>query len=195
MSDQRPQAQLPAPLDLSGWRKIPNLLLVAGGLLALVIALWMMRALPDEAHLNVRATILLVALWFGIFSVPTFLFLRERGVARQVEPGTYVREGFRRVGETFRHLRRYREAAKVLLARLIYNDGLVTIFALAGAHWSSHATEISLPSDVTRSASMGASWKLRFSNRSGAISRGAAGSGRSCPAAASRPCVPWPSDR
>ncbi len=93
-----------------------------------------MRVLPDEAHLNVRATILLVAIWFGIFSVPTFLFLRERGVARQVEPGTYVREGFRRVGETFRHLRRYREAAKVLLARLIYNDGLVTIFALAGIY-------------------------------------------------------------
>ena len=105
-----------------------------GGLLALVIALWMMRALPEEAHLNVRATILLVALWFGIFSIPTFLFLRERGVARQVEPGTYVREGFRRVGETFRHLRRYREAGKVLLARLIYNDGLVTIFALAGIY-------------------------------------------------------------
>ena len=105
-----------------------------GGLLALVIALWMMRALPEEAHLNVRATILLVALWFAIFSVPTFLFLRERGVAREVEPGTYVREGFRRVGETFRHLRRYREAAKVLVARLIYNDGLVTIFALAGIY-------------------------------------------------------------
>ncbi|MEE8594243.1 MAG: MFS transporter, partial [Gemmatimonadota bacterium] len=105
-----------------------------GGLLALVIALWMMRALPEEAHLNVRATILLVALWFGIFSIPTFLFLRERGVARPVEPGTYVREGFRRVGETFRHLRRYREAGKVLLARLIYNDGLVTIFALAGIY-------------------------------------------------------------
>jgi UMF1 family MFS transporter len=105
-----------------------------GGLVALVIALWMMRALPEEAHLNVRATILLVAVWFGIFSIPTFLFLRERGVSRAVEPGTYVREGFRRVGETFRHLRRYREAAKVLLARLIYNDGLVTIFALAGIY-------------------------------------------------------------
>ena len=105
-----------------------------GGLAALGIALWMMSALPEHGHLNVRATSLLVAIWFAVFSIPTFLFLRERGVARAVEPGTYVREGFRRVAETFRHLRRYREAAKVLLARLVYNDGLVTIFALAGIY-------------------------------------------------------------
>ncbi|MCZ6824227.1 MAG: MFS transporter [Gemmatimonadetes bacterium] len=105
-----------------------------GGLAALGIALWMMGALPENGHLNVRATILLVAIWFAVFSIPTFLFLPERGIARAVEPGTYVREGFRRVAETFRHLRRYREAAKVLLARLVYNDGLVTIFALAGIY-------------------------------------------------------------
>lgn len=105
-----------------------------GGLAALAIALWMMSALPEHGHLNVRATSLLVAIWFAVFSIPTFLLLRERGVTRAVEPGTYVREGFRRVADTFRHLQRHREAAKVLLARLIYNDGLVTIFALAGIY-------------------------------------------------------------
>lgn len=105
-----------------------------GGLAALAIALWMMSALPEHGHLNVRATSLLVAIWFAVFSIPTFLLLRERGVTRAVEPGTYVREGFRRVADTFGHLRRHREAAKFLLARLIYNDGLVTIFALAGIY-------------------------------------------------------------
>jgi UMF1 family MFS transporter len=107
-----------------------------GGLLALGIALGMTQGgwLPSEGDLAVRATSLLVVAWFGIFSIPTFVFLRERGVARPVEPGTYVREGFRRVADTLRHLRRYREAAKALLARLVYNDGLVTIFALGGIY-------------------------------------------------------------
>ncbi len=107
-----------------------------GGLLALVIALGFTRGgwLPSESYLDVRATNLLVVAWFGLFALPTFLFLRERGVARAVEPGTYVREGIRRVAQTFRHLRGYREAAKALLARLVYNDGLVTIFALGGAY-------------------------------------------------------------
>jgi hypothetical protein len=39
MSEFKQAAQLPPPLDLSGWRKVPNLLLIAGGLLALVGAL------------------------------------------------------------------------------------------------------------------------------------------------------------
>lgn len=107
-----------------------------GGLLALVLALGMTQGgwLPSANHLDVRATSLLVVAWFGLFSIPTFLFLRERGVAKPVEPGTYVREGILRVTETFRHLRRYREAAKALLARLVYNDGLVTIFAMGGIY-------------------------------------------------------------
>lgn len=101
-----------------------------GGLAALLIALGMVRLwLPEEGDLHIRATTLLVAGWYVLFSVPLFLFLRERGKPQEVEPGTYLKEGFRRVGETLRHLRRYREAAKLLLARLVYNDGLVTIFA------------------------------------------------------------------
>jgi UMF1 family MFS transporter len=108
-----------------------------GGLLALVIALQMVQSwLPDEGFLNVRSTNLLVAVWYAVFSIPLFVWLRERGKARHVEPGTYVKEGFRRVGETFRHLRRYREAAKLLLARLVYNDGLVTIFSFGAIYAS-----------------------------------------------------------
>ncbi|UCF19328.1 MAG: MFS transporter [Gemmatimonadota bacterium] len=106
-----------------------------GGLLALAIALGMVRLwLPEEGHLNVRATNLLVVAWFAVFSVPTFLFLRERRRPREVRPGTYIREGVRRVAETLGHLRRYREAAKLLLARLIYNDGLVTVFSFGAIY-------------------------------------------------------------
>lgn len=108
-----------------------------GGLAALVIALQMVQSwIPEDGYLNVRSTNLLVAAWFAVFAVPLFLYLHERGKAREVEPGTYLREGFRRVGDTFRHLRRYREAAKLLLARLIYNDGLVTIFSFGAIYAS-----------------------------------------------------------
>lgn len=108
-----------------------------GGLAALVIALQMVQGwLPDTDYVDVRSTNLLVCVWYAIFAVPLFLYLHERGAARRVEPGTYVREGFRRVADTFRHLRRYREAAKLLLARLIYNDGLVTIFSFGAIYAS-----------------------------------------------------------
>jgi UMF1 family MFS transporter len=108
-----------------------------GGLVALVIALQMVQSwLPQEDYLNVRATTLLVAAWFAVFSVPLFVFLRERGAAEDIEPGTYIRVGFRRVADTLRRLRRYREAVKLLVARLVYNDGLVTIFSFGAIYAS-----------------------------------------------------------
>lgn len=110
-----------------------------GGLAALAIALSMVQGswLPDAAYFSVRATNLLVAIWFTLFSVPLFLFLRERGTSRPPDDGLYVREGVRRVLDTFRHLRRYREAGKMLLARLIYNDGLVVIFSFGAIYATS----------------------------------------------------------
>jgi UMF1 family MFS transporter len=45
-----------------------------------------------------------------------------------------VRIGFGRVAETFRQLRGYREAFKLMVARMIYNDGLVTIFTMTAIY-------------------------------------------------------------
>jgi MFS transporter, UMF1 family len=108
-----------------------------GGLLALLAGLWMVRGgLPAAGHLNVRATALLVAGWWAVFSIPLFLFVRERAPRRHAPVGRYVTIGFARVGETLGHLRQFREAAKLLVARLIYNDGLTTVFAMAAIYVS-----------------------------------------------------------
>lgn len=106
-----------------------------GGLLCLAVGLGMIRGwLPDEGFLDVRATTLLVAGWFGVFSLPLFLFLRERAPRRRVALGGAVAAGARQVARTFRRIRDYGEAAKMLLARLIYNDGLTTLFAMSSIY-------------------------------------------------------------
>lgn len=106
-----------------------------GGLLCLAIALGMVTGwLPDGDDLNVRATNLLVAGWFLVFSIPTFLYLRERQPRRPAPFIENVRRGFGRVRGTFVHLRDYRQAVRLLVARLIYNDGLVTVFAMAAIY-------------------------------------------------------------
>lgn len=108
-----------------------------GGLLALLVGLWMVRGgLPEEGYLNIRATTLLVAGWYALFAVPMFAVVRERAPRRSASLGQYVTIGFGRVGETFKHLRQFREAAKLLVARLIYNDGLTTVFAMAAIYVS-----------------------------------------------------------
>lgn len=106
-----------------------------GGLLALALGLGLYSGwVPDTDYLNVRASTLLVAAWYAVFSIPMFLWVTERAERRAASAGEYAIVGFRRVGDTFRQMRTFAEAAKLLLARLIYNDGLTTIFAMASIY-------------------------------------------------------------
>ncbi len=110
-----------------------------GGLLCLVVALvafipqggtpWF--GLSTDAGWNVRATNLLVAAWFLLFSLPMFLNVPER---RATHAKVDVAGAFRGLAQTLRDVQRYREIVKFLAARLIYNDGLVTIFAMGGIY-------------------------------------------------------------
>jgi UMF1 family MFS transporter len=87
--------------------------------------------LTKEAGWNVRATNLLVAGWYLVFALPLFLFVPERqtGAVRLDVRGT-----FHELGRTFKAIGRYREIVKFLVARLIFNDGLVTVFAFGGIY-------------------------------------------------------------
>ena len=111
-----------------------------GGLLALVAAL-VMFVLPEmpwfgfskEGGENVRATNLLVAVWFVLFSLPLFLFVKEDKSAVS-RGGHVVRDAFAQLKRTFTEIRRHRQIVRFLLARLLYNDGLVTIWAFGGIY-------------------------------------------------------------
>ncbi|MCA9739840.1 MAG: MFS transporter, partial [Gemmatimonadetes bacterium] len=106
-----------------------------GGLICLALGLGMVRGwLPEADDLNVRATNLLVAGWFFVFSLPMFFGVRERAERRGAPEGGYVRVGFQRLRETTRHLRELREATKLIVARMIYNDGLTTVIVFAGVY-------------------------------------------------------------
>lgn len=108
-----------------------------GGLVCMGIALagfvrpvpWF--GLPTEAGFNVRATNLLVAVWFLVFAIPLFLFVPER---RLGDVRLDARAAFQGIGRTFRAIGRYREMVRFLVARLIFNDGLVTVFAFGGIY-------------------------------------------------------------
>jgi len=111
-----------------------------GGLLALVLALvgFVQAETPwfgfsREAGENVRATNLLVAAWFLLFSLPLFLWVREDR-SRAIPAGQAVAAGFKQLAWTFREVSRYRQTVRFLIARLVYNDGLVTIFAFGGIY-------------------------------------------------------------
>jgi MFS transporter, UMF1 family len=101
-------------------------------------ALFGLPAGPDltaaEATLPVRLAFLSVALWWAIFAIP--LFRRVREPARRLERDETgdenpMRIAFVRLRETFRELRGYKYAFLMLLAFLIYSDGIGTIIRMA----------------------------------------------------------------
>lgn len=111
-----------------------------GGLAALVVALvalvrpevpWF--GFTKEVGENIRATNLLVAGWFAVFSLPLFLFVHE-DTSRITRSGSVVKASFRQLLDTFHEIRAYRQIVRFLVARLLYNDGLVTIFAFGGIY-------------------------------------------------------------
>ncbi|MEL6443789.1 MAG: MFS transporter [Bacteroidota bacterium] len=110
-----------------------------GGLIALALGLFLfvqgnVFGLDTETAEHVRATNLLVAVWFAVFSIPLFLFIKEAKPEDRPSTAALFSSAFSEMGETVRELGRYRMIVRLLLARLFYNDGLVTIFALGGIY-------------------------------------------------------------
>jgi UMF1 family MFS transporter len=87
--------------------------------------------MSKELGWNIRATNLLVATWFLLFSLPLFLVVPE---TRIHGAGISVKAAFLELWETLQNIRRYKEVVKFLVARVFFNDGLVTIFAFGGIY-------------------------------------------------------------
>ena len=114
-----------------------------GGLLAMFVAMvgfinpeipWF--GVSRESGANIRATCILVALWYGLFSIPLFVLVKSNPGNPKKNSGkaAIVRAAFADLKDTFKDIRSYREIVKLLIARMIYNDGLVTIFAFGGIY-------------------------------------------------------------
>jgi MFS transporter, UMF1 family len=105
-----------------------------GGGLLLAINVVMIFALPGTW--GPRLSFLSVAIWWAVFSIPIFRQVPEPPSATErLKPGeTVIGVSFRRLWETLKDLRHYRELFKYLIAFLIYNDAIGTIIGVAAIY-------------------------------------------------------------
>ncbi len=113
----------------------------AGGLASLVVALFVfvfpeppLFGLSAEGGENIRATNFMVAIWYAIFAIPLFLFVKEREKTVLPSVGGLIRSTNEQLKTTFLEIRQYKHAFLLLAARFFYNDGIVTIFAFGGIY-------------------------------------------------------------
>jgi UMF1 family MFS transporter len=121
---------------------------VGGGVLLALNLAWILKpqwfGLPSGANLSdsartlpTRLAFLSVAVWWVIFSIPLFRRVPEPPRTRErdeVAQGNVLLTPFIRVGETFRALRGYKQGFLMLLAFMIYNDGIQTIQKMAATY-------------------------------------------------------------
>jgi UMF1 family MFS transporter len=109
-----------------------------GGIICLTLALLIMSpntplsTIGSYFNFDFRYTNLLVASWFFIFSLPFFLTApQNKKCLKNHRPKIPLKI---KISQTIADLRKYPEVLKLLAAHLIYNDGLVTIFAFGGIY-------------------------------------------------------------
>ena len=114
-----------------------------GGLLAMLVAMvgfvspdvpWFGLEIDTGEH--IRATNVLVAAWFFIFTLPAILYLKEKKVESANRIGIVVLNSIQALKKTFQEIKIYKNTVRFLISRLIYNDGLVTIFAFGAVYAS-----------------------------------------------------------
>jgi MFS transporter, UMF1 family len=118
---------------------------LGGGVLLALNLAWLQKpvwfGLPAGDHLSesqatlpARLAFLSVAIWWFIFSIPLFRRVSEPKAvheAEELQGESPIRATMRRLRHTASELRRYRYGFLMLLAFLIYNDGIGTIIRMA----------------------------------------------------------------
>jgi UMF1 family MFS transporter len=119
---------------------------IGGGLLLLLNLAWILSpgtfGLPD-ATAAIKLTFISVGVWWLIFSIPVLRRVPEPPPMLEADERAHenpMRAAFVRVWETFHEIRRYRNAFLMLVAFLLYNDGIGTMIRMSAIY----ATEVGI---------------------------------------------------
>ncbi|HEY4552892.1 MAG TPA: MFS transporter [Bacillaceae bacterium] len=99
-----------------------------------IIILSKAEILPLSMGAASKIAFLITALWWGLFAIPMFRNVHQRYyIEREPRP---VINSFKRLGNTFKDIRKYRALFLFLLAYFFYIDGVGTIITMSTAYGS-----------------------------------------------------------
>jgi MFS transporter, UMF1 family len=79
---------------------------------------------------NIQLSFLITAVFFLIFSIPTFFIIKERRIDNKSKE-SYLNIGIKRIIFTIKNLKEYKNISKFLLSFFLYNDAILTVIAFA----------------------------------------------------------------
>jgi UMF1 family MFS transporter len=110
---------------------------LSGGLLLLINLAWILQPAAfgfADSVSAIRASFVSVALWWAVFSIPLFRKVPEPPAAGPANGGFALGAAFKRLGQTFKEIRRYRNAFLLFIAMLLYQDGIQTVIRMSSVY-------------------------------------------------------------
>jgi UMF1 family MFS transporter len=107
---------------------------LGGGVLFAVnvaMTLWPAKFGLASAAEAVRWSFVMVAVWWALFSIPLFLFVREAPAQSAGAGWSVAQAGLRQLAATLREARQWRDVIVFLVASWLYLDGVGTIARMA----------------------------------------------------------------
>ncbi|MAN35361.1 MAG: MFS transporter [Candidatus Marinimicrobia bacterium] len=116
-----------------------------GGLIALAFC-FVFFVLPDNplnpltgnildksTYEHIRIINVFIAIWFAVFSIPTFIFVKGSKVSKN-KSKKIISKSFKTIFNTFKEIKKYKQLVRFLFARIIYNDAIITVIAFGGPY-------------------------------------------------------------
>lgn len=135
-------AMLPAlapPAQIGRWSGLGWGAGYLGGIICLSLALFVfvqpqppLLGLDAASAEPVRATFVLVSAWYLLFALPLLALVPEPDPTTSMR--TALSAGLVQLRQTWGHLREYRLILRFMIARMLFIDGLATLFAFGGIY-------------------------------------------------------------
>lgn len=108
-----------------------------GGGVALALAACLFLIGPsiglETTTAQLRGGLVIMGLWWGLFTLPTIFILRDRALPRKASMPLHqaTREAFGEVWSTLRNIRKFKVLSVFLAGYLLYNEGINTVLTQA----------------------------------------------------------------
>ncbi|RYD19839.1 MAG: MFS transporter [Verrucomicrobiaceae bacterium] len=104
----------------------------AAALFLLILTAGGMLLMDMQSAEKWRPIFVFAGLWFLVFIVPTYRWLDEPNLPREVHPGkNLITAGFVRLAESMREISRFKDLALLLIASLFYGTGMSVVVFFA----------------------------------------------------------------
>lgn len=134
--------ELSTPQTVGRWSGWGWAMGYVGGVIALLLCLLLfigrfaLFPLDQTTGQEERATFVLCGVWYAIFAIPIFLFIPSSATYKPIN-GALFENTLLQLASTFRQIHSYANLFRFLVARMLFNDALLTLFAFGGVYAAS----------------------------------------------------------